>query len=162
MSSYSLLKNIPFWHKTYCLSTETKYLPAFLPNSVFLSKNNLVCLLSEKLNVSKGTETFFSLHQELKCPLNKLWWEIFNQIQWKKRRDGEEAMTFFVEAHNRVPRHRLWERRRKCLPLIWRESYSFPEFCRLLQFCTSTQTKPYIMIEPETNINNPVPFYPCR
>lgn len=31
MSSYSLLKNIPFWHKTYCLSTETQYPSALLP-----------------------------------------------------------------------------------------------------------------------------------
>lgn len=31
MSLYSLLKNIPFWHKTYCLSTETQYPPALLP-----------------------------------------------------------------------------------------------------------------------------------
>lgn len=31
MSLYCLLKYIPFWHKTYCLSTETQYPPALLP-----------------------------------------------------------------------------------------------------------------------------------
>lgn len=31
MSLYCLLKYIPFWHKTCCLSTETQYPPALLP-----------------------------------------------------------------------------------------------------------------------------------
>lgn len=31
MSLYSLLKNTPFWHKTYCLSTKNQYPPALFP-----------------------------------------------------------------------------------------------------------------------------------
>lgn len=59
MISSSSLKTIPFWHKIYCLSTETRYPPSLLPWLLLFSKNNVICLLSEKLNVSKDTETFF-------------------------------------------------------------------------------------------------------
>lgn len=82
---------------------------------LFFSKNNLVCLLSEKLNVSSNAETpprsppfffFFLSSSRAQMSTEKVWWKIFHQTQLKKGRNGEENMTFVVdvhEAHIRTP-----------------------------------------------------------
>lgn len=100
MSSYSLLKNSPFWHKTYCLSTESQYPPALLPWRC-CSYLKIIWFIYSVKNwmFPRALRPFFSLHEELKCPLKKLWWEIFNQIQWKKRRDGGGNHDFFLLKH---------------------------------------------------------------
>lgn len=97
MGLYCLLKYIPFWHKTYCLSTENQYSPALLPWLCCSYLKIIWFVYLVKNWMFPGALKLLSLHQELKYLLEKLWWEIFNQIQWKKRWRRKWWLFFFLK-----------------------------------------------------------------
>lgn len=62
---------------------------------LFLSKNNLVCLFSQKLNVSKGTETFFS-SPRAQISTEKALMRNFQSDSMKKEMKEEMMIFFFL------------------------------------------------------------------
>lgn len=102
MSLYCLLKYIPFWHKTCCLSTETQYPPALLP---WLCCSYLKIIwfvyLVKNWMFPRALRLFSSPRAQIST--EKALMRKFQSDSMKKEME-EEMMTFFsFKEHKRVP-----------------------------------------------------------